>query len=119
MYDRQGIIVDQREMLRVKVKSLAAEARIIRQAELREKKRKQRYDDEIRARLHSHRVLDVRRHSRCAHLAYGFIRGRTHLQMENKVIRQPDWEEVKRLCKKYGPRGWNGPTAEQVDRNSA
>lgn len=93
---------DRREMLRVKVKSLAEEARIIRREE-------QRTYGRLREELHKHRVIDVRREARAANLAYGFIRGRTHEQMEGSRKTEPDWEKVRRLCKKYGPAGYNGP----------
>ena len=131
MYDKEGNIIDRREQLRVKVKSLAAESRIIRVEELRLKKRAAKarsaatprgVGDDIRADLREHRVHVVRKHARNAHLALGFIRGRTIKEMENKVRRrgvgynEPDWEEDKRLCKKYGPPVWHW-TADRLCRS--
>ena len=96
MYDRQGKLVDRREFLKVKVKSLAAEARIIRKMEKKTR-------GGIREGLHLHRVLDVRKEARASHLAYGFIRGRTLAQMEQKSKTPPNWAAVERMCKRYGP----------------
>ena len=110
MYDREGKIVDRREMLRVKVRSLAAESRIIRGEAHRTRGR-------LRWELNHHRQHVVRKHARNAHLALGFLRGRTIRQMEPCAKTEPNWDEVRRLCKKYGPAGWNGPSQEQVDRS--
>tara|TARA_R110000772_G_scaffold51809_11_gene118915 strand:- start:500 stop:1027 length:528 start_codon:yes stop_codon:yes gene_type:complete len=156
---------DQREQLRVKIKAMAAEQRIIRQEEnkLRTKvnprmlswytgdtgkyvtgpaelndvdaaKLKKRADRaarrhesykqvslRMRMALRSHRVDDLRPMARSAHLAYGFIKGRTLEQMEQprtgaSLARKPykpvDWDEVRRLCAKFGPAGYNGPPQE-------
>lgn len=103
MYDRKTkAVVDRREMLRVKIKSLAEEAKIIRQEE-----RKTR--GLLRDELHLHRVREVRSEARASHLAYGFIRGRTLDQMEKRSELQPDWEKIKRMCAKYGPAGFVVP----------
>lgn len=103
MYDETRVkIVDRREQLRVKVKSLAAEAKIIRREELRT-------HGALRDELYLHRVGVVRREARSAHLAYGFIRGRTYLQLEAKCHKAPSWDDVRRLCKKYGPAAFTEP----------
>ena len=103
MYDTTGInVVDRREMLRVKVKSLAEEARIIRQEEHRTK-------GVLRDELHRHRTWDVRREARASCLAYGFIRGRSYSQMEARCVQPPNWETVKRLVQKFGPAQFTWP----------
>ena len=89
-------ILDRREMLRVKIKSLAEEARIIRREE-------RRSFGVLREELHRHRVLEVRRAARHAHLAYGLIRGRSVGDMEPFSYVEPDMDEITRLIKKYGP----------------
>ncbi len=104
MYDREQKLIDRREMLRVKVKSLAEEARIIRKEERRTFGR-------LRELLHHHRVWRVRMEARASHLAYGFIRGRTLEQMERIRHTEPDWDKVRSMCKRYGPAGYNGPPA--------
>jgi hypothetical protein len=91
-------IIDRREMLRVKLKSLAAEAKIIRREE-------QRTHGVLRNELHTHRQQLIRRASREAHLAYGFIRGRTLVQMETTSRTKPNWDAIRKMLKAYGPVG--------------
>lgn len=100
MYAKDGTVYDRREQLRVKLKALGAEARIIRKEEARVRV------GVLREELHLHRVLDVRKEARHAHLAYGLLRGRTYEQMERTARRPPDWRRVQSLCKKYGGEGF-------------
>jgi hypothetical protein len=95
-------IVDRREMLRVKVKSLAEEARIIRREESRS-------FGELRDELHRHRAQYLRAIARDTHIAYGFIKGRTLEQMEAKSEKSPNWDAVRKMIKKYGPRDFVEP----------
>lgn len=95
MYNQDKKIVDRREMLRIKVKSLMEEARIIRKDE-------RRTYGELRDEMHQHRVGVVRSAARNAHIAYGIIRGRTIDEMEPIRYTEPDWEEVQRMVRKYG-----------------
>ena len=97
MQDKAGNIIDRREMLRVKLKSLAAEAKIIRREE-------QRTHGALRDELAHHRRTVVRSAARHTHLAYGFIRGRTIEQMEKKSHRPYDRDRVEKMVKQYGPR---------------
>lgn len=62
---------------KINVKSLAAEARIIRLEELRTSG-----ESEIRRQMYLHRVGHVRGEARAAQLAYGFLRGRQRQQLE-------------------------------------
>ena len=86
-----------RVYLKIKIMSLAAEARIIR----RETKR---YPGEHPARigLYFHRIHDVRMESRSACLAYGFLKGRSYKQIEQSSYTKPDWKRIEELIKKYG-----------------
>lgn len=118
MYKRneegQTVLADRREMLRVKAKSLMAEAMIIRKEE-------QRTHGELRNELHHHRTMVVRNEARATNLAYGFIRGKTLEQMEPnrkpfsdcprtaKILEDRLWEKVRSMLKKYGPRGMLEP----------
>lgn len=95
MYDQNKNIVDRREMLRVKLKSLAEEARIIRREE-------QRTFGALREELHRHRVDKVRKVARDTHVAYGLIRGKAIDQIEPGRKSDPDWEAVEKMVKKYG-----------------
>lgn len=85
--------MDKRVFLKVKVKALAAEARIIRKEEHRS-----RYQEA----LYLHRIHVVRRTARTTLLAYGFVRGRTYESMEKKCRIKPNWKEVETLVKRYG-----------------
>jgi hypothetical protein len=99
------IIVDRRELLRIKVKSLAAEARIIRAEE-------QKSSGQLRTEMHQHRTQDLRIEARASSLALGFIKGRSLEEME--VLRATflpveklAWDrvmvKVDAMIKKYGP----------------
>lgn len=92
---RNAAIIDRREMLRVKVKSLAEEARIIRAEE-------RKTHGQLREELHLHRVNTVRYHARHATLALGFIKGRTRAQMEPTGDKPIHWPEIKRMLQQYG-----------------
>jgi hypothetical protein len=87
--------------LKIKLKSLAEEARIIRREELIAKKRG---DYSTLNSLHNHRVLVVRPAARSTHLAYSFLRGRNYRDVERMCYHQPNFAEVFRMVKKYG--GW-------------
>jgi hypothetical protein len=94
-YTKEGALKDRREMLKVKVKSLADEARIIRHAE-------GKTHGELRGELRWHRVSSVRLEARASHLAYGLIRGLPLARIENSKMPRP-WEKVKAMIQKYGP----------------
>lgn len=86
-----------RVYLKIKIKSLAAEAQIIRQ-----ETRKYPGDHPTRLGLYNHRIHDVRGESRSALLAYGFLRGRAYARMEVSSYTRPNWKRVEELVKKYG-----------------
>ena len=83
--------------LKIKCKSLAAEAQIIRAEE-----RKFPGEHPIRYGLHEHRVLDVRRAARSSYIAYGFLKGMPYMQIESKAKKPPNWGEILTMIKKYG-----------------
>ena len=85
------------KMLKVKIKSLAAEARIIRLEEKRSKP-----GSKEQCELHTHRVLDVRKEQRLSLLAYAFIRGRSLDRCERHSATKPDWQRVAKLIEKFG-----------------
>ncbi len=97
--------MDERVYLKVKIKSLGEEARIIR------KETKRTRCISIKEGLYRHRIDTVRPEARHTHLAYGFIRGRTFKQIENKSKVAPDWKRVRKMVEKYGvhlePYYWN------------
>lgn len=92
---------DRRLFLKIKLKSLATESRIIRQHENR--------GGPLTGELRFHRVGTVREETRLTLLAYGFLRGRSRWQIEAKAAKEPDWKRVEAMAVKYGPRttgGW-------------
>ncbi len=90
-------VKDRRKMLKVKIKSLAEEARIIRLEERRSKA-----GGWQQCELHLHRVLDVRKEQRVSLLAYAFIRGVPLAATEPKSSTPPDWSRVAKLVEKFG-----------------
>lgn len=83
--------------IKVKIKSLAAEAMIIRAEE-----RKLAKTDPDRISLHFHRKFDVRREARSALLAYGFLRGRSYHNIEPIGSKPANRLRVMQLVAKYG-----------------
>lgn len=103
--------------LKMKIKSLAAESRLIR------------YEEEhhwpaghpMRASLQSHRVTVVRYEARCALLAYAFLRGRHYSQAESSCARagMPDAERIAKLIRRfswgYRNNAWSGVDKRVVE----
>lgn len=81
--------------LRVNVKSLAYEGRIIRH----EMKRVQHA--EIKAILALHRQLRVRPEARIAHLALAFVRGRPYLSAESNAQTKPKAKDLIRKLERF------------------
>jgi len=89
--------------LKIKLKTLAAEAKFIRREELRLKGNMKR--DAYREHLYLHRINVVRREARATHLAYQFLRGIPYEQVENHalpLVRPPRWDRVLTMVQKYG-----------------
>lgn len=88
--------------LKIKIKSLAEEARIIRHEE-----KKWYGPSETRTGLYLHRVRDVRSEARAALLAYGFLRGRPYAALEkvgnHRQAHALDLPRIVKLAQKYGP----------------
>lgn len=91
--------------LKVKVKSLAAESRIIRREQDRLRSRGKIRSDrrDLFESLASHRRGVVRREARNSHLAYGYLRGVPYRAMERVAREDPDWHAIERMVGRYGP----------------
>lgn len=90
--------MDQRIYLKIKLKSLAAEAKIIRAEE------KKYQDQSTKQGLYLHRVLNVRNESRATFIAYGYLRGRKYSQIEphcRTKLSPANIDRIKSLVKKY------------------
>jgi len=81
--------------LKIKIKSLADEARTIR-AEARKVKGMARH------RLNEHRTGVVRTEARHSLLAYGILRGMLYERMEKKCEEIPNWTKVTDMAKRFG-----------------
>jgi uncharacterized protein (UPF0548 family) len=106
-----------RTYLKIKIKSLAAEAVIIKQEE--RKWKFPVFTDNVKQphpmffALRQHRLLEVRRECRSAIIAYGYLRGRAYKQIEAFCYERPDWNRVAELVFKYGKGNWNTATSSK------
>lgn len=85
------VITDKRRLLKIKLKSLAQESRIIRKEELRLRAVKH---SALREEIYLHRVHDVRDETRATLLAYAFIRGKTYRSVEAHRSPTPKWAGI-------------------------
>ena len=117
-----------RAFLKIKIKTLAAEARFIRQLAKRYEKRilirttidrltnkphekwKVVRNNPVRLALHAHRTGDVRIEQRLSLLAYAYMRGVPLIMVDrntsrlkgNKFVPVIDWAVVKNMAKRFG-----------------
>lgn len=91
--------------LKIKIKHLAEEARIIRREAHKqyEAGNYQKGND-----LTNHRTGKLRREARATLLAYQCLRGIPYAVCEQKPKTTPDWKAFERMCKQYGDAdsGW-------------
>lgn len=90
--------------LKIKIKSLAAEAAIIKLEERRWKARPRQKGEAphpLYFGLREHRIGVVRRESRAALLAYGFLRGRAYATIEPAGSTPPDWKKVSEIAARF------------------
>lgn len=115
------------KMLKVKIKSLAAEARIIRLEERLALGARlhdgadglpvyRGRDAKLHSELHEHRVRDVRQEQRSSLLAYAFLRGVPLAACEAKCKVPPDWKRVGQIVEKFGVLYGGKEKAEQAER---
>lgn len=94
--------------LKIKIMSLAAEAKIIRTEANKVWENKKTgqtgfiHDKETRFELHCHRRFDVRSEARSAQLAYGFLRNRPYRSMEQKCHTVPNAARITEIAVKFG-----------------
>ena len=100
--------------LRIKILSLAAEAKIIRAEEAKWIMKDGKRNHPIRLGLKQHRKFDVRNEQRSALLAYAFLRGRRYKQLEAKCYTKPNWDRVRDLVTKYGTNPDRGQVNDQL-----
>lgn len=90
---------DRRIHMKVNIKSLAAEARIIRNEE---RKAKLNGDYDLLNSLSEHRKGYLRKIARESHIAYGFIRGVPYKVIEPKAKEAPNWQRVGKKIESFG-----------------
>lgn len=93
--------------LRVNVKSLAAEVKIIRD------EIKKARTPEAKAALHDHRMSRVRPQARLAHLALAFVRGIPYKTVEVKAKIKPDAKELTNKIVKFS---WDKCIVQNIDQ---
>ena len=95
-------------MLKIKLKSLAAEAKIIRQEE------QKRPQHKLREEMYLHRIHVVRAAARETHIAYGLLRGRPLERIEKPNSRPYNKASVDKMLAKYGP--IKAPVAQMAEQ---
>jgi len=93
--------------LRIKIKSLAAEAKIIRQEA-------KKTSGMSKWRLNEHRTEVVRQYARLNLLAYGLLNGVPYEIMEKKCNETPDFLKVIKIAKNFG--GTEEKIVEWIDK---
>jgi len=84
-----------RIQLKVKIISLADEAKTIRREE------KKALTPELRHSLTEHRKGIVRHEARHSLLLYGFMNGKQYREIEAYTERPPSWSKIKRMAKRF------------------
>jgi len=77
--------------LRVKIKHLAAESRIIRSEERRAR------NGDVRRSLHNHRVTGLRDEARHTLLTYAAVRGIPYQVVEQRAENAPSWLRIEKM----------------------
>lgn len=99
--------------LKIKIKSLGAEIRLIHDEEIKLKAAARKAGDRFpdTAKHFRDSFWSLREHregltddTRAANLAYGFLRGKSYLSMEPKRYSDPAWGSIERMVLKYGAR---------------
>ena len=119
--------------LKIKIKSLAEEARIIRHEERKTLTSRNRLSawatvnkqqdiptriaefDSLYSGLRAHRVNEVRGEARAAHVAYAFLRGKTFASVEQPGSKELPVGRVVDLVAKYGGPWPKAVTKEKVE----
>jgi hypothetical protein len=104
---------DRRKQLKVKIKSLAEEARIIR---LEERRAKERGDYRLFCELQDHRRRVVREAARESQLAYFYVRGCPMGKEPEAKCRKPLPHNLEMVIARFGPVQQDGESREDWSR---
>jgi hypothetical protein len=91
-------------LLKIKLRSLADEARLIRREERKAFSRGTEASRAIGMQMVEHRKTVIRSAARNTVLAYGFLRGLQYRDIEAKAYSAPEWKDVLRMVRRYGDR---------------
>lgn len=96
--------MDRRIHLKIKIKSLAAEAKIIRHEARRLDKviKDRQVAGGVKQVLNGHRKWPVGHEARHSLLAYALIRDKPYEIVEQKCYEAPSWKKVSELAKRFG-----------------
>lgn len=86
------------DTLKIKIVSLAYEAKLIRTSE-RAAKEEANYIE--LSKLVHHRKHIIRPESRKSHLVYGFLRGTPYRKMERRCQEEPKWSSLEKMAKRF------------------
>lgn len=90
--------------LKIKLRSLMDEARLIRREERKAFERGTEASRSVGMLMVEHRKTVIRSAARNTVLAYGFLRGLQYRDIEAKAHSAPDWKDVLRMIRSYGDR---------------
>ena len=99
-----------RAYLKIKIKSLADEARSIRAEELKHP------GGDVRTGLYLHRINVVRPEARAAQLAYAYLRNKRYRQIEATCQIAPNRKRILDLACKYGPNSDKEIVRQDINR---
>lgn len=102
-------VVDRREMVRIKLKTLAYESTIIREScSTTDRRGRARNFGPLEVEMRKHRLYVVRHHARLTSIAYGLIRGKALDVIEAGAkcpLDSKAWASIDTMCRNYGPVG--------------
>ena len=92
--------------LKIKIKTLAAESKIIRHEERKALSNPRQFKDggynPLFEGLRDHRLSVVRTYARSNHLAYGFLLGHKYEDIERSCKEEPNFCEVRKIALAFG-----------------
>ena len=88
---------NRRTLLKIKIKSLIEEVKIIRHEESRCPDTR----PHLRELMRQHRIFDIRKAMRSTYIAYGLMKGTPYLKIEPKAYEEPKWAIIEKMLESY------------------
>lgn len=100
------VIVDRRELLKIKSKTYHFEISTIKLEEQRQRHyltrlSRARAFGPLEIEMRQHR-LGLRKLARETHIAYGLVKGKPFQRLESFSFTAPNWDSILKMCLKYG-----------------